>query len=251
MTPWATSIRRTTSWADENGVELRRVGMIRRVVKVTGRGTSRRGPRGARTGRRLAHRSASRQFSLDTGNRSESNARSGEPGEVLDVEVNAHLGNPGQQFQSDLQHIKMMHTYPVQRGISYETQHTLDRYYRRRPRLHDRLSVPSEPVLVDLRLASKSSHVMAVAIFGRGSFWLHLAGVVRQKQYGLRGAAGHRPRHARRLGCGLYRASTGADCWHGEFARLDYGRAHGLVRARLRVFPVCEAKRFLTRDFPD
>src|SRR5215213_4283919 len=125
-----------------------------------------------------------------------------------------------------------------------ETQHTLDRYYRRRPRFHDRLSVPSEPVLVDLRLASESSHVVAVAVFGRGSFWLHLAGVVRQKQYGLRGAAGHRPRHVRRLGCGLHRASTGADRWHGEFARLDYGRAHGLVHASLRVFPVCEATRF-------
>src|SRR4051812_49592910 len=105
-----------------------------------------------------------------------------------------------------------MHTHPVQRGISYETQHTLDRYYRRRPRLHDRLSVPSEPVLVDLRLASKSSHVMAVAIFGRGSFWLHLAGVVRQKQYGLRGAAGPRSPPSPALGGGLYLASTGAGC---------------------------------------
>src|SRR3954452_6236870 len=116
MTPWATSIRRTTSWADENGVELRRVGMIRRVVKVTGRGTSRRGPRGARTGRRLAHRSASRQFFLDTGNRPESNACSGEPGEVPEDEVNAHLGDPGQQFQPGLQHVEMMHTRPVRRG---------------------------------------------------------------------------------------------------------------------------------------
>jgi hypothetical protein len=42
-----------------------------------------------------AIRSESRRFSLITGMRPVSNACSGEPGEVPDEEVNAHLGNPG------------------------------------------------------------------------------------------------------------------------------------------------------------
>ncbi len=69
--------------------------MVRREVRETGRGTSRGGRRGVRSGIRLADRSESRRFSLDTGMRPVSNACSGEPGEVPDDEVNAHLGNPG------------------------------------------------------------------------------------------------------------------------------------------------------------
>ena len=52
------------------------------AVAALGRHPARRPPR-------------SRHFSLDTGTRRVSNARSGEAGDVPDDEVNAHLGNPG------------------------------------------------------------------------------------------------------------------------------------------------------------
>ena len=68
--------------------------MVRGEVRGTGRGTSRTGPSG-RLFRRLACRPPqTRRFSLDTGMRPVSNACPGESGEVPDVEVNAHLGNP-------------------------------------------------------------------------------------------------------------------------------------------------------------
>jgi hypothetical protein len=70
--------------------------MVCREVRETGRGTSRTGPSG-RLFRHLACRPPqSRRFVLDTGMRPVPNASSGEPGEVPDDEVNAHLGNPGQ-----------------------------------------------------------------------------------------------------------------------------------------------------------
>ena len=65
--------------------------MVRREVRMTGQGTSRRGPSGHPARRPLR----SRRFSLDTGLRPVSDACSGEPREVPDNEVNAHLGNPG------------------------------------------------------------------------------------------------------------------------------------------------------------
>ena len=69
--------------------------MVRREVRETGRGTSRRGPSGRPDGHPACRPLRSRRFSLDTGMRPVSNACSGEPGEVPDNEVNAHLGNPG------------------------------------------------------------------------------------------------------------------------------------------------------------
>jgi hypothetical protein len=64
-------------------------------VGVTGRGTSRRGPSERSDGPPACRPPRSRRFSLDTGMRRVSNASSGEPGEVPDYEVSAHLGNPG------------------------------------------------------------------------------------------------------------------------------------------------------------
>jgi hypothetical protein len=69
--------------------------MVCSEVGQASRGTNRSGRRGARSGIRLADRSESRRFSLDTGTRSQSNAYSGEPREDPDEEVNAYLGNPG------------------------------------------------------------------------------------------------------------------------------------------------------------
>jgi hypothetical protein len=69
--------------------------MVRREVRATGRGTSRRGPSGRSDGHPACRPPRSRRFSLDTEMRRVSNASSGEPGEVPDNEVNAHLGNPG------------------------------------------------------------------------------------------------------------------------------------------------------------
>jgi len=54
-----------------------------------------RGRRGVRPGIRLCRPLQSRRFFLDKGMRPVSNACSGEPGEVPDDEVNAHLGNLG------------------------------------------------------------------------------------------------------------------------------------------------------------
>ena len=69
--------------------------MVRREVRETGRGTSRRGPSVCSDGHPACRPRRSRRFSLDTGMRLVSNASSGEPGEVPGDEVNAHLGNPG------------------------------------------------------------------------------------------------------------------------------------------------------------
>jgi len=79
---------------DESGVEPRRVGMVCRKVRVTGRGTSRRGPLGRSDGHPACRPLRSRRFSLDTGMRRVSNASSGESGKVPDNEVNTHLRNP-------------------------------------------------------------------------------------------------------------------------------------------------------------
>jgi hypothetical protein len=84
-----------SSRADASGVEPRRVGMVCWEVRVTGRGTSRRGPSGRSDGHPACRPLRSRRFSLDTGMRPVSNACSGQPGEVPDDEVNSHLGNPG------------------------------------------------------------------------------------------------------------------------------------------------------------
>ena len=69
--------------------------MVRREVRETGRGTSRRGPSGRPDGHPARRPLRSRRVFLDTGMRPLSNACSGEPGEYPDSEVNAHLGNPG------------------------------------------------------------------------------------------------------------------------------------------------------------
>jgi hypothetical protein len=53
-----------------------------------------RARRGVRPGIRLCRPLQSRRFYLDEGMRPVYNACSGEPGEVPDDEVNAHLGNP-------------------------------------------------------------------------------------------------------------------------------------------------------------
>jgi hypothetical protein len=70
-----------SSRADESGVGPRRAGMVRREVRETGRGTSRRGPSGRSDGHPACRPLRSRRFSLDTGMRLASNASSGEPGE--------------------------------------------------------------------------------------------------------------------------------------------------------------------------
>ena len=69
--------------------------MVCREVRVTSRGRSRRGPSGRPDGHPACPPHRSRRFSLDTGMRRVSNASSGDPGEVPDEEINAHLGNPG------------------------------------------------------------------------------------------------------------------------------------------------------------
>ena len=51
--------------------------------------------RGVRSGTRPAGRPVFSDHPLDTGTRPQSNTYSGEPGEVPNDEVNAHLGNPG------------------------------------------------------------------------------------------------------------------------------------------------------------
>ena len=69
--------------------------MVRRDVRETGRGTSRRRRSERPVGHPACRPRRFRHFSLDTGMRRVSNACSGEPGEVPDEEVNAQLGNPG------------------------------------------------------------------------------------------------------------------------------------------------------------
>ncbi len=77
--------------------------MVCRKVRATGRGTSRTGPSGRRFRHLACRLPRSRRFSLDPGMRPVSNACSGEPGEVPDDEVNAHLGNPGYMLSVDSQ----------------------------------------------------------------------------------------------------------------------------------------------------
>jgi hypothetical protein len=72
--------------------------MVRREVRATGRGTSRRGPSGRSDGHPACRPPQSHRFSLDKRMRSVSNACSAEAGEVPDNQVNAHLGNPGSIF---------------------------------------------------------------------------------------------------------------------------------------------------------
>jgi hypothetical protein len=69
--------------------------MVCREVRGAGRGTSRRGPSGHWDGHPACRPLRSRRPSFDTGMRRECNASSGEPDEIPDNEVNAHLGNPG------------------------------------------------------------------------------------------------------------------------------------------------------------
>ena len=69
--------------------------MVRREGSETGRRTSRRGPSGHPDGHPACRPRRSRHFILDTGMRPVSNTCLGEPDEVRDNEVNAHLGNPG------------------------------------------------------------------------------------------------------------------------------------------------------------
>jgi hypothetical protein len=69
--------------------------MVCREIRGTGRGTSRRGPSGHSNDDPACRPLRSRRFSFDAGMRRVCNASSGEPVEVPDNEVNAHLGNPG------------------------------------------------------------------------------------------------------------------------------------------------------------
>lgn len=64
--------------------------MVCREVRETGRRTSRRG----QSGHPACRPRRSYRFFFDAGMRPVSNACSGEPDEVPDREVNAHLGNP-------------------------------------------------------------------------------------------------------------------------------------------------------------
>ena len=75
--------------------------MVCREARETGRGTSRTGPPGRRFRHLARWLPRSRRFSLDLGMRPVSNACSGEPGEVPNDEVNAHLGNPGLDCNPD------------------------------------------------------------------------------------------------------------------------------------------------------
>jgi hypothetical protein len=69
--------------------------MVCREVREAGRRTSRKGPSGHPDGHPACRPCRSRRFFLDAGMRPVSNTCSGEPNEVPDNEVNAHLGNPG------------------------------------------------------------------------------------------------------------------------------------------------------------
>ena len=72
--------------------------MVCREMRKASRGMNRRGCRGARSGILIADRSESRWIPLDAGVRRVSNTCSGEPGGVSQGAINAHLGNPGQEF---------------------------------------------------------------------------------------------------------------------------------------------------------
>jgi hypothetical protein len=74
--------------------------MVCREVRKTGRGPRRTGPAGRLIRLQACRPPQIRRFSLDTGTRPVSNACPGESGEVTDVEVNAHLGNPGLELFS-------------------------------------------------------------------------------------------------------------------------------------------------------
>ena len=68
--------------------------MVCREVREVGRSTSPRGPSGHSDGHPACRPLRPRRFSFDAGMRQVSNACSGEPVEVVDGEVNTHLGNP-------------------------------------------------------------------------------------------------------------------------------------------------------------
>jgi hypothetical protein len=69
--------------------------MVCREARETGRRTSHRGPSTHPNGPPACRPRQSRRLLLDPGMRLVSNACSGEPDEVADNKVNAHLGNPG------------------------------------------------------------------------------------------------------------------------------------------------------------
>jgi hypothetical protein len=69
--------------------------MVCREARETGRRTSHRGPSRNPDGPLACRPGQSRLLLLDQGMRLVSNACSGEPDEVPDNKVNAHLGNPG------------------------------------------------------------------------------------------------------------------------------------------------------------
>lgn len=74
--------------------------MVCHEVGVTGRGTIRRRPSGRPDGHPARRPLRICRFSLDAGMRRVPNESSGEPDEIPDNEVNAHLGNPGLQSPS-------------------------------------------------------------------------------------------------------------------------------------------------------
>ena len=69
--------------------------MVCREASETGRRTSHGGPSRHPDGPPACRPRQSRRLLLDPGMRLVSNACSGEPDEVPDNKVNAHLGNPG------------------------------------------------------------------------------------------------------------------------------------------------------------
>jgi hypothetical protein len=75
--------------------------MVCHEVMVIGRGKSRRCPRARPVGYPACRPLRIFHFSLDSGMRPMSHVFSGEPGEVPESEVNAHLGNPGSNMRSE------------------------------------------------------------------------------------------------------------------------------------------------------
>ena len=69
--------------------------MVRRELRKPVKNRVVGGPSGRPIGHPARRPPISPAYPLDSGIRPESNASSGDPGEVPDDEVNAHLGNPG------------------------------------------------------------------------------------------------------------------------------------------------------------